>query len=157
SVTLDGSRSFDPEHAPLTYHWKQLSGWKVQLNDPNVAKPLLLHPWPGTYLFELVVNDGLQDSKPDRVAVIIGPNHAPVADPGPPHYVLKANVTLDGTRSYDPDGFSLLYQWRQVSGPPVPLTGTNTSTPVVSILMPRPTNQLCVFELVVSDGQLVSP
>ena len=89
SITLDGSRSFDPENVALSYHWTQISGWKVQLSDPNAVNPTFMHPWPGTYVFELVVNDGLQDSQPDAVAIVIGPNHAPVANAGPSRYVLR--------------------------------------------------------------------
>jgi hypothetical protein len=156
SITLDGSRSFDPEQAPLSYHWKQISGWIIQLSDPTSVKPSFLHPWPGTYLFQLVVNDGLQDSQPDVVAIVIGPNHAPVADAGPSRYVATGNVTLDGTKSFDPDGVgTLTYQWRQLSGPTVTLTGTNNSKPLVSVT-PKTTVQKCVFELVVSDGKLLS-
>ncbi|HXU75111.1 MAG TPA: hypothetical protein VN794_01010, partial [Methylomirabilota bacterium] len=51
---------------------------------------------------------------------------------------------------------SLTYQWRQVSGPAVTLTGTNTSTPLVTVT-PKTSIQKCVFELVVSDGKLSSP
>jgi hypothetical protein len=115
-----------------------------------------MHPWPGTYLFQLIVNDGLQDSQPDVVKIVIGPNHAPVADAGPWRYLAVGSVTLDGTKSYDPDGGGMLtYQWRQVSGPAVTLTGTNTSMPVVSVT-PKTTVQKCVFELIVSDGNLIS-
>lgn len=157
SITLDGSRSFDPEGAALGYHWKQVSGWNVQLSDPNSANPTILHPWPGAYLFELVVNDGMQSSAPDVVAVVIGPNHLPIAEAGLPRYVATNSVTLDGTRSYDPDGYgTLTYQWRQLSGPSVTMTGTNTATPVVSGFIQRNTNQTCVFELTVSDGYLAS-
>jgi hypothetical protein len=156
SVTLDGSRSSDPENVSLRYHWKQIGGWNVQLSNPNDAKPTFMHPWPGTYLFELVVGDGLQDSQPDVVAIVIGPNHAPVAEAGLSRFVATGNVTLDGTRSYDPDGAgTLTYQWRQLSGPTVTLTGTNTSKPVVNVT-PKTTIQKCVFELVVSDGNLIS-
>src|SRR5207249_629888 len=116
SITLDGSPSFDPEHVALRYHWTQLSGWNVQLSDPSAVKPTFAHPWPGTYLFQLVVNDGLQDSQPDVVAIVIGPNHAPVADAGLSRYVATGSVTLDGTKSYDPDGVgTLTYKLRQVS------------------------------------------
>lgn len=158
SITLDGSRSFDPEAGVLGYHWKQISGWKVQLSDPNAVSPTFMHPWSGIYLFELVVNDGVQDSKPDVVAIVIGPNHAPVAEAGPARYVTTNSVALDGSSSFDPDGYDrLTYQWKQVSGPTVTITGTNTSTPLVSGFTQRSTNQTCVFELVVSDGKLVSP
>ena len=156
SVTLDGSGSSDPENTALSYHWKQIGGWKVQLSDTNAVAPTFTHPWPGTYLFQLVVNDGLQDSEPDVTKIVIGPNHVPVADAGPGRYLATGSVTLDGTKSYDPDGGgTLTYQWRQVSGPVVTITGTNTSTPVVSVT-PKTTVQKCVFELIVSDGNLIS-
>lgn len=156
SVTLDGSRSSDPENAVLSYHWKQLGGWRVELSDPNAVKPTFSYPWPGTYLFELIVDDGLQDSAPAVVKVVIGPNHAPVANAGPWRYLTTGSVTLDGTKSYDPDGAgTLTYQWRQVSGPAVTITGTNTSTPVVAVT-PKTTVQKCVFQLIVSDGSLSS-
>ncbi|HXJ61009.1 MAG TPA: PKD domain-containing protein [Verrucomicrobiae bacterium] len=156
-ITLDGSRSSDPENAVLRYHWQQIDGWKIQLSDPNAAQPTLLHPWPGLYLFALVVDDGMQQSEPDVVAVGIGPNHAPVADAGLPRYVAAGSVTLDGTGSYDPDGYgTLTYQWRQISGPTANLAGADTATPVLSGFIPRATNQTCVFELILSDGYLVS-
>jgi len=157
SITLDASRSVDPENGVLTFRWKQIGGWKVQLTEPNAVKTTFSHPWPGTYLFELVVNDGMQDSKPDIVVIVIGQNHAPIADAGPSRYVATNNVTLEGTGSYDPDGYgTLTYQWRQLSGPAVHITGTNTATPLVSGFTQRNTNQVCVFELIVTDGYLAS-
>jgi hypothetical protein len=157
SITLDGSRSFDPQNAVLSYHWTEISGWQVQLSDPNAVKPTFLHPWPGTYLFQLVVNNGLQDGKPAVVTVAIGPHRAPVADAGPARYVATNSVTLDGTGSYEPDGYgTLTFQWKQVSGPTVTLTGANTAAPLVSGFKPTNTLQRCAFELVVSDGYLSS-
>lgn len=156
-VTLDGSRSLDPENTPLRYHWQQLGGWKVSLSDSNAAQPTLLHPWPGIYQFSLVVDDGMQPSLPDLVTIGIGPNSAPVADAGQPRYVAGGSVTLDATRSYDPDGYgTLTYQWRQVSGPTATLAGASTAAPLCSGFVARTTNQVCVFELIVSDGYLVS-
>ena len=158
SVALDGSGSTDPENVTLSYRWNQISGWKVSLSDPSAASPVFLNPWPGIYLFELVVNDGLQDSAPDMVAVIIGPNQAPVANAGPGRYLTSGSVMLDGTGSFDPDGFgTLTFQWRQVSGPAGTIAGDKTRTPLVSGFLPAPTIRRSVFELVVSDGQVASP
>jgi hypothetical protein len=62
-------------------------------------------------------------------------------------------VTLDGTGSYDPDGYGALsYQWRQVSGTKVTMSGTNTATPVVSGFHASSSIQKYTFELSVSDG-----
>jgi hypothetical protein len=156
SITLDGSGSFDPENMPLTYHWTQLSGWIVQLSDPGSVKPTFT-PWPGTYVFQLVVNDGLQDSKPSQVTIVVGADHAPVANAGPSLYVSTNAVALDGTGSYDPDGVGILtYQWKQVSGPAITMTGTNTSAPLLSGFKQNGAIQKCVFQLVVSDGTLTS-
>jgi hypothetical protein len=157
SITLDGSRSFDPENAPLSYRWRQLSGWKVKLSDANSVNPTFSHPWAGTYVFELVVNDGLQDSSPDIVGIVAGNNHAPVANAGSLRYVATGAITLDGTGSYDPDGYGrLTYQWKQVWGPNVVITDANSSTPLVEGFKQNSGNQQCIFELVVSDGNLVS-
>jgi hypothetical protein len=155
SITLDGSRSSDPEHVTLTYHWTQLSGWTVQLSDASAMKPTFANPWPGTYLFQLIVNDGLHDSQPAIVKIVIGPNHAPVAQPGPARYLVAGSVVLDGTKSYDPDGSPLTYEWRQTSGPAATITGTNTATPTVTVTAKTAVTK-CVFQLVVSDGLLTS-
>ena len=155
-IVLDGSRSVDPEMVPLKYFWKQVSGWKVQLSDPHSVSPSFLQAWPGTYVFELVVNDGFFDSEPDLVTIVIGPNHAPVANAGPAPYVAAGSVALDGTRSFDPDGVgTLTYRWRQISGPILPIMGTNTARPVFTVT-PRTVVQKCTFELIVSDGDLSS-
>jgi hypothetical protein len=157
SVNLDGSRSADPEQMPLSYRWTQISGWAVQLSDPHAVNPAFAHPWPGTYLFQLLVNDGLQDSQPAFVTVTVGSNHPPVASAGLSLYVSTNSVTLDGTGSYDPDGYgSLTYQWKQLSGPSVTMTGTNIVTPLVSGFKQSTAIQKCVFQLVVSNRSLAS-
>ena len=53
----------------------------------------------------------------------------PVADAGPDQYVGAGQVTLNGSASYDPDGDPLTYQWDQIAGPAVTLTGPTTATP----------------------------
>lgn len=55
-------------------------------------------------------------------------NDAPVADAGPDQLGIQPGaVTLDGSGSYDPDGDPITFQWDQVSGPPISLTGRNTA------------------------------
>jgi hypothetical protein len=157
SITLDGSHSSDPEQMPLSYRWVQVSGWNVQLSAPHTPNPAFTHPWPGTYVFELVVNNGVQDSQPAFLTITVGSNHPPVANAGLSLYAATNALALDGTASYDPDGTSALsYQWKQISGPTVTMTGTNTPTPLLSGFRQTTVAQKCIFQLVVGDGSLTS-
>lgn len=55
-------------------------------------------------------------------------NDAPVANAGADQIGIAAgSVSLDGSASYDPEGDALTYQWSQVSGPSVALSGMNTA------------------------------
>jgi hypothetical protein len=55
-------------------------------------------------------------------------NQPAVADAGPDSTVRQGSVVvLDGTRSMDPDGKLIAYEWQQVSGIPVALSGAATA------------------------------
>jgi beta propeller repeat protein/parallel beta-helix repeat protein len=70
-VTLDGSASYDlDEEDTLSYRWSQISGPSVELLDPNTQTPRFTPNLIGEYVFELVVNDGADQSLPDTVTVI---------------------------------------------------------------------------------------
>lgn len=56
-------------------------------------------------------------------------NDSPVADAGPDLAGVAAGVvTLDGSGSYDPDGDPLTYQWTQIGGDAVELSGADSAT-----------------------------
>lgn len=156
-ITLDGSASYDPGGVTVTYHWSQTSGPAVTLSSANADNPTFIPSQTGIYVFELVVNDGRIDSVPDIVGIVIG-NRAPVADAGLPRYTAWDPVVLDGSESFDPDGFGqLTFQWRQVSGPSVDITDENTTTPTISGFSQTDEIQRCEFELTLSDGDLNGP
>jgi hypothetical protein len=74
-VTLDGSKSSDPEGAFLTFEWKQSSGpAETELLGATTANPRFAAVYAGVYVFELKVHDGIQYSAPDytEVNVIAG-------------------------------------------------------------------------------------
>jgi hypothetical protein len=76
-----------------------------------------------------------------------------VANAGPNRtYDLAETQTifLDGTTSFDPNGFALSYSWTQVSGPSVTLANTLTVAPSFT----GATNATATlgFQLVVSNG-----
>jgi hypothetical protein len=55
-------------------------------------------------------------------------NAAPVADAGPDQIGISAGpVALDGSGSFDPDGDSITFEWRQIAGPTVSITGVLTA------------------------------
>jgi len=77
-------------------------------------------------------------------------NDAPVANAGPPQIGIAAGqVTLDASGSFDPEGDPITYQWSQVSGPAVSLSGQNTARATFT----AEAGQSYGFRLVVKDPQ----
>ncbi|MBN2180907.1 MAG: right-handed parallel beta-helix repeat-containing protein, partial [Sedimentisphaerales bacterium] len=158
-VILDASRSYDPDgNQNLTYHWSQVSGISVTIKDANTPVATFSPTEYGAYTFEVVISDGRFESLPDSVCIVIDNGYIPVADAGlPVVYTDGDAVTLDGTKSYDPDNSGeLLYIWEQISGPPVVITDSNTPTPEISGIVQTDALQICEFQLLVYDGQYVS-
>lgn len=70
-ITLDGTDSRDPDGNPLTYRWTQVSGPSVG-TIASVATPTFSAPAEISDLaFQLVVNDGLVDSAPTEVRILV--------------------------------------------------------------------------------------
>ena len=164
-ISLTGQGSSDPDGDSLSYLWEQVGGTPVTLNDATRANPSFTYaPPPGqteTLVFNLTVNDGTIVSQLDQVSIqLTRANAAPTAIAGPDQQLRSVDnstvVTLDGTNSSDPDAnTTLTYQWTQVSGPAVTLTGATTAQPSFTGFTPSGTSTV-VFELVVSDGAQTS-
>ncbi|HVS66680.1 MAG TPA: PKD domain-containing protein, partial [Thermoanaerobaculia bacterium] len=153
-VFLDGSGSTDPEGDPLTFSWALLSkpdGSVAALDDPTLESPAFEVDQPGTYLVQLVVNDGGVDSAPDSVLIsTIGSR--PVAVAGDDQTVLAGQtVLLDGTASTDADGDPLTFSWA-ITSAPVGSTATlddpNAEQPTLVADLPG----LYLVQLIVNDG-----
>lgn len=166
-VTMSsGASSPNDAGQSLTYEWTQTGGPMVNfiVNQPNMqflAPPVAPGAPPVPLTFVLRVFDGFDWSAPDEVTVqiVANQNSAPIADAGPDQTVQTRDaVTLDGSGSSDPDPASgpLTFNWVQIGGPAVTLTGANTSQPTFTA--PNLANGFTAvleFELSVLDGYSV--
>jgi len=159
-VTLDGSGSSDPGGHLLTYSWSfssQPAGSTATLTNPTTAHPTFTADAAGNFVAQLIVNNGTQNSAPASVIIAAtAANLPPVANAGPNQAVAVGSlVTLDGSKSSDPQGQALTYSWLFVSiptGSVATLTNPTTVNPTFTADMAG----VYVVGLTVSDGTLSS-
>ena len=75
-VTLDGSASSDANGDALTYAWtftSQPQGSTATLDDTDPVHPTFTPDVAGSYIVQLIVNDGVMDSAPDTVTITAAP------------------------------------------------------------------------------------
>ena len=98
----------------LQYRWSVLSappGSQAVLSDATLVHATFVVDRPGTYLVQLLVNDGTANSTPDAVTITTT-NSLPVANAGQAQTVfVGTTVHLDGSKSSDVDGDALLFTW----------------------------------------------
>ncbi len=167
-VKLDGSDSFDPEGAMITFLWRLIEVPpgsylnQASLSDMTSAMPEFTPDVSGTYRLQLIVNDGALNSFPDEVLIHASlPNVPPNANAGPDQYVFVGNTAhLDGSKSWDPDNgpSPLSYLWSFVEKPTQSLLTdqniANKSSAHASFI-PDITG-LYELQLTVSDGEYAS-
>lgn len=155
-VTLDGSASSDANRDPLTHLWALVTkpaGSSAALSDTALVRPTFTADLAGTYVFSLIVNDGMDNSAVSNVVVVASQvNAAPVASAGPDQTVeVGKSVLLDGSVSSDANRDVLYYSWQMVTRP----AGSNAILTLPTTVKPVFTPDVVgtyVFSLVVSDG-----
>jgi hypothetical protein len=154
TVVLSGKGS-DPDGDPLTFAWSQLSGPTVTLTGANTATASFTAPSVKgnntTLTFRLTVNDGRGGVATDDVSIVVRKNDPPTVETKPnKKAVSKETVTLDATVE-DPDGDPLQIEWKQLSGFPVWVANSRTST--ASFEAPEVSDEReLLFQITVSDG-----
>ena len=158
SVQLDGSASTDIDGQPLSFLWSLTltpPGSAAVLSDPTAVKPTFNVDRPGTYIAQLIVNDGSLASAPDTVNIATQ-NRAPIANPGQAQSVaVGGTVQLDGSASTDPDGNAITFRWSLSSAP------SGSGAVLSDTTSPTPTFVADLFgdyvaQLIVNDGSLDS-
>jgi hypothetical protein len=155
-VTLEGRGSYDIDGDALTYSWRRVSGPADSPVPASSATPTFRATAAGTVVMGLTVSDGRVTSSEDLVTIEIDDpsvNRRPVARAGSDRaVVVGAEVQLDATRSTDPDGDVLTYQWTQLAGPRVTLDNNRSPKPAFTPTRPG----FVRFGLTVSDGKASS-
>jgi RHS repeat-associated protein len=158
TVQLDGTTSSDPDGDTLTFTWSLLSKpteSAAVLSNIQIARPTFVADMPGSYVAQLIVNDGKLSSAPATVTISTD-DSAPIANAGPDQTVpAGSTVQLDGSGSNDPDGSSLFYTWSFTTIPQG--SAATFSNPLIA----KPTfladkRGTYVGQLIVGDGTLVS-
>jgi hypothetical protein len=158
TVVLDGSGSNDADGNPLTFSWsltqKPATSLAVLMDETTVS-PLIVIDEQGIYVIQLIVNDGIKDSLPDTVLLIVG-NVRPIADAGPDQAVaVPTTVSLDGTGSSDADNDLLTYNWSIINAP-----SGNTSVfsdpGIVDPTLDLDLEGNYILQLIVNDGTVDS-
>ncbi|MCC6984234.1 MAG: PKD domain-containing protein [Bauldia sp.] len=107
-VAFDGGASTDPDGGTLTYRWDFGDG-----QSGDGPRPSHVYAATGTYDVALTVTDDsgtLNAAASDRLTLIV--NAAPIADAGPDLVGAPGErLTFEGTRSIDPDGSIVSYDW----------------------------------------------
>jgi|GEM_PF-1775746 len=143
-VTLNDT---DVENDPLTV---AAVGASANGSVTAVTATVVYTPTPSFYgqdVFTYTVTDGNGGFATATITVTV--NARPVAISGAAQTVIVgANVTLDGSGSYDPDGhLPLTYSWQQVGGPAVAFNGALSVTTFTAPATPT----VLTFRLMVTD------
>ena len=153
-VTLDGRESFDVDNDEITWSWSFTSrptGSTTTLSNRTVSTPSFRIDIAGSYVVQLLVNDGVLDSEPDTVVVSTS-NARPTANAGFDQSVNPGvTVILDGRSSFDPDGEELTFQWSFVNIPSTSNASLNDPSLRQPSFIPEVAGQY-VVQLLVNDG-----
>ena len=163
TVMLNGSGSSDADADHLIYIWNIISKpleSNATLSDNTLVNPTFVADKDGTYAFELIVNDGISNSKNSSENVVLitatTTNATPIAKTTDNQYVKTGStVVLSGAKSSDADSDPLIYKWTIVSLPSGSST-TITDSTLVSTTMVPDRDGTYVVGLGVNDGTISS-
>lgn len=169
-VALSGAASFDQDGDELTFHWSfehvpEGSNLKEASDvfSANASVESMTTTFSpdavGTFVVNLVVNDGRADSAVDFLIVNTeSPSLLPTAMAGDDMTgEVGTSVSLDGSASFDPEGRALSYGWNLIQKPAAS-TAANVTDPTTAITGFSPDERgVYIFNLVVNNGLADSP
>ena len=157
-VHLDGSGSTDVDGNPLTYTWSLITlptGSTATLSSKTAVQPTFTADHAGTYVAQLIVNDGFVNSAAATVTITTNQQLPPTANAGQNQTVAHHTlVSLSGSGT-DPQNLQLTYTWA-LTGKPTSSTAVLSSTSVQNPTFFADLPGTYVAQLTVFDGFLSS-
>lgn len=155
TITLDGSKSYDPDQDAISYHWQQTAGETVFIANPNSSTVELQIPASDkerAFTFTLTVSDAHGLTGTDSVVITQrapAANTAPEVSLKPSFYVDELEtITIDAS-GFDADGDALRYEWSV----PAELTVITEQANRLTVRAPEVTStQPFQLKVTVSDG-----
>lgn len=148
AVSLDGTRSSDPDGTIVAYEWRQVSGPTVTLSDPAEALPYFTAP-PTTaagdpLTFQLTVTDNQGARGADFTTVMVE---------ALPDATLEVVEGETAVLSFPDSGGNLSdYRWTRLAGPETPLSDAFSESPSLVGPIVGPSGAVLVFEATALDG-----
>ncbi len=159
TVQLDGSNSSDVDGDTLSYSWSLTTipvSSTATLSAIDIANPTFVADLSGTYIAQLIVDDGNSSTHTDTVQIDTN-NVAPVANAGTDQVVDQYDtVQLNGGGSSDADSDPLTYSWSLTSSP----SGSSAALSATDIVNPTLYTDLpgtYIAQLIVNDTTVDSP
>jgi hypothetical protein len=155
SANLNAAASLDDDGSIQSYLWSQLSGPVVSIqNSDSVTASFDTSNLQGDVVITLTVTDNEGATNSDTLLVSItaqiSANQLPnVLITAPARANIGDNITLDGSGSTDVDGSIVSFEWTQLAGDSVVLTGTGNN----AVFVVPDSNVGLVFQLRVTDNE----
>ncbi len=125
---------------PATLRWETENATKVTITGVGEVEPsgsIVVNPVTVT-TYNLLASDGFSQVQAVVIAKVENPNHSPIAIASAPFWFISAETTgfgqLNGSRSKDPDGDPITYEWRSVGPKEARVVNPNAQNPTVEFL-----------------------
>ncbi|MGD9993816.1 MAG: PKD domain-containing protein [Salinivirgaceae bacterium] len=154
SIQLSGAQSIGLTENELVYTWaidQKPDNSNLVISNSTDEALTIVPDVSGIYKISLIVNDGEQSSVPDVITITVSSQPVAVLVSDTTISMESSYFYIDGTKSYDPDGDPLSYNWRLVSYPEESKGNFYQLTDPTSILRVDAEGSY-VVELIVSDG-----